>query len=181
MPARCQLRKIVDSDLQQVHKILAQSSASENSLVEPGLRIEGARLFLESAKNPEAGIELFGIESGDELTGLIATEPSRYFEGEPETERLLCYWMKDRFAGQGFATRAVSLLIADYCVRTRITDLSATCFADNPASVRVLMKSGFRFVRQWKFERHPGLELHYNREVQLYRRMIELRSRSPID
>ena len=134
--------------------------------------IEGARLYLQSVRNADLGIELLGIDRAGELAGLIATEPSQYTKGEPGAERLLCYWIDDQFSGQGIATQAVRLVIADCAARSSVKSLAATCFANNPASIRVLEKTGFRLVRQWQFECHHVFETHQGKTVQLYRRFV---------
>lgn len=63
--------------------------------------------------------------------------------GSPSLE--LGYWVGEPFWGQGFATEAAHALV-DMAFRTReITHIDARCRVTNPASRRVLQKSGFQF------------------------------------
>jgi len=62
----------------------------------------------------------------------------------PRTEAQLGYVFDPAYGGRGYATEAVTAVVAHAFDRLGIRRLTAGCFADNLASVRVLEKVGMR-------------------------------------
>ena len=62
----------------------------------------------------------------------------------PRTEAQLGYIFDPAHAGHGYATEAVTAMVAHAFDRLGVRRLTAGCFADNRASVRILEKVGMR-------------------------------------
>ncbi len=62
----------------------------------------------------------------------------------PRTEAELGYIFDPAYAGQGYATEAVAAIVAHAFDRLGVRRITAGCFADNLASVRILEKVGMR-------------------------------------
>lgn len=62
----------------------------------------------------------------------------------PRTEARLGYIFDPAYGGRGYATEAVTAMVAHAFDRLAIRRITAGCFADNLASVRVLEKVGMR-------------------------------------
>lgn len=58
------------------------------------------------------------------------------------------YWLGEPFWGQGLATEAVHVLVDHAFTRGTMAELAAVCRVTNPASRRVLIKSGFQYRDQ---------------------------------
>lgn len=58
------------------------------------------------------------------------------------------YWLGEPFWGQGLATEAVHALVDHAFSRGTMAELSGACRVTNPASRRVLVKSGFQYRDQ---------------------------------
>lgn len=103
----------------------------------------------------------YGIEQAKTFLGWIARQPSPTVwaidvDGEAcggigielhsDVERVsaeIGYWLGQRHWGKGIATQALTAVTAEAFRRYDITRLYALPFADHPASVRVLEKSGY--------------------------------------
>ncbi len=83
----------------------------------------------------------FAIESKGELIGGCSA-----YRGEDIQSHTaeIGYWLGVKYWGQGIATEAVSLLIDYMTTQTDVEQLSAMCSGWNPASARVLEKTGFQ-------------------------------------
>ena len=62
----------------------------------------------------------------------------------PRTEAHLGYIFDPAYAGRGYATEAVSAVVAMVFEELGVRRITAGCFADNHASVRILEKTGMR-------------------------------------
>jgi RimJ/RimL family protein N-acetyltransferase len=62
----------------------------------------------------------------------------------PRTEAHLGYVFDPAYGGRGYATEAVTAMVAHAFDRLGVRRITAGCFADNLASVRVLEKIGMR-------------------------------------
>ncbi len=62
----------------------------------------------------------------------------------PRTEAQVGYIFDPAYAGQGYATEAVAAILAHAFERLGVHRITAGCFADNHASVRILEKVGMR-------------------------------------
>lgn len=59
--------------------------------------------------------------------------------------RSLGYWLNELYWGQGYMTEAVCAVVKYAFERLNFEYISADCYSDNPASRRVLEKTGFKF------------------------------------
>ncbi len=57
----------------------------------------------------------------------------------------LGYWIGEPFWGQGYATEAAQMLTDHAFTHTSLDTLHATCRVNNPASRRVIIKSGYQY------------------------------------
>ncbi len=62
----------------------------------------------------------------------------------PRTEAQLGYTFDPAYGGHGYATEAVTAMVAHAFGRLGVRRITAGCFADNLASVRILEKVGMR-------------------------------------
>ena len=62
----------------------------------------------------------------------------------PRTEANLGYIFDPAYGGHGYATEAATAMVAHAFERLGVRRITAGCFADNPASVRILEKIGMR-------------------------------------
>jgi RimJ/RimL family protein N-acetyltransferase len=62
----------------------------------------------------------------------------------PRTEAQLGYIFDPAYGGEGYATEAVAAMVAYAFDRLGVRRITASCFADNLASVRILEKVGMR-------------------------------------
>ena len=62
----------------------------------------------------------------------------------PRSEALLGYIFDPAYGGNGYATEAVTAMVAHAFDRLGVRRITAGCFADNLASVRILEKVGMR-------------------------------------
>ncbi|MEP3046823.1 MAG: GNAT family N-acetyltransferase [Roseibium sp.] len=83
------------------------------------------------------------LKSTGRLTGVI-----RYANLEQGGPVHIGYWLGEPFWGQGYATEAVHALVDHAFMYTAIEELQGSCRLTNPASRRVLIKSGFQYRDQ---------------------------------
>ena len=102
--------------------------------------IEDARSFLERATSGEGPEKLFCIDIDGAAVGGIGLHP-----GE-DVHRLTAefgYWLGEEFWGQHIMSEVVPAFV-NYCFeKFSLTRMFAAAYANNPASARVLEKSGF--------------------------------------
>ncbi|MCK7613700.1 GNAT family N-acetyltransferase [Roseibium sediminicola] len=73
---------------------------------------------------------------------------ARYANVEPGGPIHVGYWLGEPFWGQGLATEAVHALVDHAFTYHDIEELQGSCRVTNPASRRVLVKSGFQYRDQ---------------------------------
>lgn len=79
-------------------------------------------------------------------------------DGPPE----LGYWLGEPYWGQGLMTEAVKGLLEAARSTSAFSEVQASARADNPASLRVLEKSGFRLVKtRAESRRRDALKISY--------------------
>ena len=101
-----------------------------------------------AADHPEGSAYRFGIEHDSGLIGVIGLERQRREAVAFE----IGYWIGEPWWGRGLATEAVRRVVAFAFEELGLEQLVAGHFEDNPASGRVLEKSGFRYsgeAREW--------------------------------
>ena len=77
--------------------------------------------------------------NGGELIGVMDL-----FRSAPDTTLEIGYWIGKPYWGQGLSTEAAKAIIQEAKDRLGVQALMAGVFADNPASLRVLEKLGFK-------------------------------------
>jgi len=97
-----------------------------------------AAAFIEGTLSGRRGEDVWAIDAtptdGEELIGVIGFKP------EPAE---IGYWVGPPYSGAGYATEAVSALVAHLHAARGLARIDATVFSDNPASAAVLAKAGF--------------------------------------
>jgi [ribosomal protein S5]-alanine N-acetyltransferase len=101
--------------------------------------IEDARRFIAMATGPAPGIFL-AIEVEGEAAGGIGIHP---LEDVRRGTAEIGYWLGEPFWGKGIVTEAVRALVPAAFAKTGLVRIQAGIFSGNPASMRVLEKSGF--------------------------------------
>jgi ribosomal-protein-alanine N-acetyltransferase len=116
---------------------------------------EHAEGFIEKVtKKPDQRPYAIAGAETDQLMGIVGLK----FDTDKPPE--LGYWLAEKYWGQGFAPEAVAgLLFA--ASATGIDTIRARVLASNPASARVLEKTGFTVIEhtQSVVERHRGKPL----------------------
>lgn len=118
-------------------------------------RLEDAETFVTSvAQGPSQRPYVIAGREDNRLKGVVGL----YFYEEQPTE--LGYWLGENHWGQGFAHEAAAALVAAASA-VGIDPIRARVLATNPASARVLEKTGFAVIEQTLsvVERHRGKPL----------------------
>jgi RimJ/RimL family protein N-acetyltransferase len=105
---------------------------------------DGKALVAKSALNlPSTACFAIRLKSTGRLIGI-----ARYANVEPGGPIHVGYWLGQPFWGQGLATEAVHALVDHAFTYNDIAELQGSCRVTNPASRRVLVKSGFQYRDQ---------------------------------
>ena len=108
--------------------------------------LQDAHEFLRRATSEQPEMK-FCIEIDGAAVGGIGVHPGQDVYRHTAT---LGYWLGEDFWGRGITTEAVTAVI-DFCFGNfSLRRISAEVFANNPASARVLEKSGFTFEGRLK-------------------------------
>lgn len=104
--------------------------------------VQDARSWIAGAANPVTGTATFAVRmrSTGRLIGACGYGPMEG-AGEPQ----LGYWIGEPFWGQGLATEAAHAVIDHAFGKGGLNELVGSCRLTNPASRRVLEKSGFQY------------------------------------
>jgi len=101
--------------------------------------VEDARCFIAGSGSPAASLLLAIVVQGEPVGGIGITPREDVYRGTAE----IGYWLGEPFWGKGIVTDAVRALVPVVFDRTGIIRIQAGVFSNNPASMRVLEKSGF--------------------------------------
>lgn len=100
-----------------------------------------AEAFIEGSLNGRRDEETWAIDAtpsdGEELIGVIGYQPGPSGLG---------YWVGPPYWNAGYATEAVTAMVAHLFGERRVDSIDAMVFAENIASAEVLAKAGFREV-----------------------------------
>ena len=108
--------------------------------------IQDAHEFLQRAISEQAEMK-FCIEIEGAAVGGIGVHPREDVHRDTAT---VGYWLGEEFWGCGIMTEAVSV-VTDFCFENfPLRRIAAEVFANNPASARVLEKTGFTFEGRLK-------------------------------
>lgn len=154
---RLRLRQPVSSDLEALVEGVNNWKVIEPtaSLPFPYLPEHGLGFIERFSQKPEQRPYAIAQKSDDRLMGIVGLKFSA--ENPPE----LGYWLGEPHWGNGFAQEAVTGLVAA-AAETGIAVIRARVLASNPASQRVLEKTGFVVIERTQsvVERHRGKPLH---------------------
>ncbi|MBN9668701.1 GNAT family N-acetyltransferase [Roseibium aggregatum] len=108
-------------------------------------RAEDGRKLIQRANEIRENHALFAIrlKSTGRLIGVV-----KYASIEAGCPLHVGYWLGEPFWGQGYATEAVHSLVDHAFTYTDAHELQGSCRVTNPASRRVLVKSGFQYRDQ---------------------------------
>ncbi|MEM7549847.1 MAG: GNAT family N-acetyltransferase [Bacteroidota bacterium] len=140
---RLQLRKLQKSDLSDLHTILSSPQVAKFNTIGVSDSLETTQNHFQSYfSEDEEESKIFGWSirtlEGEVFLGQIGINmaPKRYRKAEIHYSILPEHW------GKGYATEAVSKIIA-YCFNTlNLHRVEAGCAVDNIGSIRVLEKTG---------------------------------------
>ena len=121
--------------------------------------IADAEWFVSHVSGEEAPSIVRAIirRSDGTIIGCIGVEP----KGDDEAE--FGYWLGEAYWGEGYATEAAQVIVADAMDRLGMREVRAAVYPRNPASRRVLLKCGLQ----------PAPEGAYPETIQTIRGAIE--------
>lgn len=107
--------------------------------------IKDAKAILEKAEAARGNTATFAIrlKSTGRFIGI-----ARYARMEADGPVHVGYWIGEPFWGQGYATEAVHALVDHAFTHGTMSELTGACRVTNPASRKVLVKSGFQYRDQ---------------------------------
>jgi RimJ/RimL family protein N-acetyltransferase len=142
---RLELRPVTDED---VDRILEYRNLPEvtrwllRTEVDPASFRAAWRYAAEDPDDHSVAVALDGVVIG---TVSLEVVDGMGQPGMPSrTEARLGYVFDPAYGGQGYATEAVTAMVAYAFDRLAVRRITAECFADNLASVRILEKVGMR-------------------------------------
>jgi RimJ/RimL family protein N-acetyltransferase len=142
---RLTLRPVRLSDAPRIARFCDDPGVGRNLAQTPLPYLEAAAegwLMILAARESAARDFVFAVESpGEGLIGVVGAHRRKLDSFE------IGYWFGRPFWGLGFATEAVGAFVTE---ARRLGDLEAGHFVDNPASGRVLAKSGFAYTGETK-------------------------------
>jgi RimJ/RimL family protein N-acetyltransferase len=143
---RLKLRRLRMSDAPRVARFCDDPGVGRNLAMTPLPYLEAAAegwIMITRARAPLGRDFVFAVNlEGEGLIGVIGAHKRR---DEPGFE--VGYWFGRPYWGQGFATETLRSFVA---VASSLGQLEAGHFVDNPASGRVLLKSGFAYTGETK-------------------------------
>ncbi|WP_346900536.1 GNAT family N-acetyltransferase [uncultured Roseibium sp.] len=107
--------------------------------------LENAKAMVARAQSSDGNNATFAIRMN--VTGRFIGI-AKYGEMEAGGRVHVGYWLGEPFWGQGLATEAVHALVDHAFSHGTMAELSGACRVTNPASRRVLVKSGFQYRDQ---------------------------------
>ncbi|SMP35167.1 GNAT family N-acetyltransferase [Roseibium denhamense] len=143
---RVRLNKPRTDDLADLVFLANNKTVASNlsTMPHPFTALDGRAMIEKALRNQElnAGFAI-RLKTTGRLIGLI-----RYANVEPGGPLHIGYWLGEPFWGKGYATEAVHALVDHAFTYTDAQELQGSCRVTNPASRRVLIKSGFQYRDQ---------------------------------
>lgn len=142
---RLELRPVTDED---VDRILDYRNTPEvtrwllRTEVDPDAFRAAWRSVPENPDDHSVGVVLDGVVIG--TVSLMVQDGMGQPEMPARTEADLGYTFDPAYAGHGYATEAVTAMVALAFEELGVRRITAGCYADNLASVRILEKIGMR-------------------------------------
>ncbi len=134
---------------------------------------DGAAAFVEAAledqKETDRSEFLLAIELNSEKK-LIGCLEFRIFTEEGAAE--IGYWIHPAYQNQGLATEVMKAFTEKALNNFNLSEMQAATSADNPASISVLERTGFKrdpksqekSKSQTKHQRSPQIQFHFKRD-----------------
>lgn len=138
---RLKLRRVRMGDAQRIARFCGDPGVGRNLAMTPLPYFETAAegwIMTLKAREPLAREFVFAVDLAGE--GMIGCIGAHLKEGDVVE---IGYWFGRPFWGRGFATETLTHFVAE---ARQLGELQAGHFADNPASGRVLEKSGFAYT-----------------------------------
>jgi RimJ/RimL family protein N-acetyltransferase len=142
---RLELRPVRDED---IDRILEYRNLPEVTRWLLRTRVDPAAFraaWRQAAENPDdhsVAVTLDGVVIG--TVSLAVVDGMGQPGMPPRTEAEIGYIFDPAYGGHGYATEAVAAMVAYAFERLGVRRITAGCFADNLASVRILEKAGMR-------------------------------------
>lgn len=134
------LRYPKDKDFKEFTKLNKESVDFHKGLVNPPLNQKTFSEYLAKNELPENECFLICSVETDEIAGAINL--SQIFRGGFQNA-YLGYYLGERFAGKGFATEAIKLIISFAFEKLNLHRIEANIQPQNLASIKVVKKNGF--------------------------------------
>lgn len=145
------LRPLSDSDAEALSEIISDSTVQQMTTGFPSMSTAKTALDIinirRSWERSGTGWQL-GIEYESRLIGLVGLNAIN----KGCDRGSLDYIIAAPYRGRGFACTAVNAFIPVAAARFRLHRISASAFADNSPSLRVLEKCGFSFEGTFRHE-----------------------------
>ena len=142
---RLELREVRDEDVDRILEFRNLPEVTRwliRTVVEPESFRAASRRAAEDPDDHSKAVVLDGVVIGNVSLEL---DDGMGQPGMPtRTEAGLGYVIDPAYAGHGYATEAVTAMVAHAFDRLGVRRITAGCFADNLASVRILEKVGMR-------------------------------------
>jgi RimJ/RimL family protein N-acetyltransferase len=148
LPERCTIRPWRPGDAESLarHANNRKIWLAVRDLFPRPYTIQDAHEFLQRAISEQAEMK-FCIEIDGAAAGGIGVHPGQDVYRHTAT---VGYWLGEQFWGRGVMTEALTA-VTDFCFDNfPLGRIAAEVFANNPASARVLEKSGFAFEGRLK-------------------------------
>lgn len=143
---RVRLDKPRPDDLADLVYLADNKTVAANlaTMPHPFTRDDGRALLARADLNrPESATFAIRLKTTGRLIGV-----ARYANVDADGPVHVGYWLGEPFWGQGLATEAVHVLVDHAFTHNGIRELQGSCRVTNPASRRVLVKSGFQYRDQ---------------------------------
>jgi RimJ/RimL family protein N-acetyltransferase len=142
---RLKLRALRMSDAQRVATFCGDPAVGRNLAMTPLPYLAAAAegwILIVQARAPAGRDFVYAVDlPGEGLIGVIGAHR------RDEDGFEIGYWFGRPYWGKGFATEAASAFVAE---ASKLGELEAGHFVDNPASGRVLSKAGFAYTGETK-------------------------------
>ncbi|HEX5996244.1 MAG TPA: GNAT family N-acetyltransferase [Jiangellales bacterium] len=142
---RLELRPVRDEDVDRILEYRSRPEVTRwllRTVVDPASFRAAWRRAGEDPDDHSVAVVLDGVVIG--TVSLDVVDGMGQPGMPPRTEAELGYIFDPAYGGQGYATEAVIAMVAYAFDRLGVRRITASCFADNGASVRLLEKIGMR-------------------------------------
>ena len=137
---RIYLRSPKRADLQEFILMNRRSKKLHRGLVSPPTQPDQFKAMLARSRKPDSRYLLICRRDDESIVGAINL--SQVFRG-PFKSAYLGYYVGEEFAGQGFATEAVQLMLKYTFERLQLHRLEANIQPSNRKSIAIVKRAGF--------------------------------------